>query len=625
VEDDVPGPASHLIIIEEETKRVLADPNTFSGPVLDALNHHRREAALGSIGPDMIFWADWAEFTPIVNVIFDIYKTLDEIYEALMAIWQPLIDHITKVLDSLTGGLVSELQETIAIVEGIIETAMLRLITEQVPILDFLKPHFQIHGSSSDTKDWNWLDYTHHRWTGEFNTELIRRAHASGRPELRAYAYGWLSHVTADVVGHAYVNTAVGGPYRSHWIRHFIQEKFMDTWVWGFYKSGTSMPSSVTPGTPPFAYATWPNVNGSSLHELIDLGNELPAPLRDLITDSLRATYNSRPHPTVKGTIPFLDGSHINRAYQMLVEGLEIMTSKDRAIPRPEAPSVLNDDAPPTFPTPGGGSGGDGDGGGGSFSLLALLLAILEFIKDLFEYIHDLVLWLVSQVTTPLTYPVRYALYLLQLSLYEIYRAFRWALALTGFAYPDPDQLFHPLAQQFVNPFGAVQAMPRRENPVEMDRALMFPGDCATPQPQPTVCLEPAAATSGPYTRWPRNYPFWFIEGEPLNPVIVEALTAATTPQQTIQIAKNLFPNPPSITAGGPAYSGSLGNALDLYHRYAARIAQDGGGANGLNLPDWNLDADRGYGFKCWSLLGGAQALEPPAATGVAVTYAVPT
>jgi hypothetical protein len=38
----------------------------------------------------MLFWADWG--TPIVNVIFDVYKTLDEIYETLAAIWQPIGD-----------------------------------------------------------------------------------------------------------------------------------------------------------------------------------------------------------------------------------------------------------------------------------------------------------------------------------------------------------------------------------------------------------------------------------------------------------------------------------------------------------------------------------------------------
>ena len=275
----------------------------------------------------------------------------------------------------------------------------------------------------------------------------------------------------------------------------------MDTWVWGFYHTpGVTMPGSVVPGTIPFAYETWTNVNGASLHNLIDLGDDMPTSLQKTIAQALNDVYFPKRHPNVGGTIPFLKEEHVNRAYQMLVVGLEIMTSKERFLARPQPPSVFNDDAPPTFPVPGGGSGsGSGGSSGGSFSLAALLWAILDYIKDLFEYLTDLALWLVSQVTFPLTYPIRYALYLMQLGLYEIYRQFRWALSLSGFAFPDPDQLFNPLAQQFINPATDVQSMPRREFPIEQDHCLFFPAGC--PIPQSPGCVEPVAATSGPYTR----------------------------------------------------------------------------------------------------------------------------
>jgi hypothetical protein len=601
----MPGPASHLAIIALQTSKIQANPAAF-GPVHTALVNHNQHAALGSMGPDMLFWADWAEYTPIVNTIFDIYKTLDEVYEALAAIWKPIDDAIDKVINTLTGGLANEIQETLNLVEGIIVSALTNLITQQIDILEFLKPDMQRNGSASGTKDWNWLDYTHHRWTGLFGKRLVALANESGDPALRAYAYGWISHVTADVVGHAYVNTAVGGPYRSHWQRHFIQEKFMDTWVWGFYNpGGIVMPTSVTPGQIPFDYTKFNNVNGASLHKQIDLGSDLPNNLQQLIVRALRDVYLNRNPPNVKGTIPFLEEEHVNRAYQMLFTGLEIMTAKERFLDRPEPPSVFNDDAPPTFPVPGGGSGG-GTGGssGGSFSLLALLLAILEFIVDLFEYLHDLVLWLVSQVTFPLTYPVRYALYLLQLGLYDIYRQYRWALSLSGYAFPDPDQLSHPLAQQFINPFGLVVDTPRREFPIEQDQCLFYPGSGT----------EGYLVSPGPYTRWPLNYPFWFIEGEPSNLDVEKALSNAPTPEATDAITTNLFPIQ-AATMGIP-YNGSLGSAVDFYLRRATEIANAGGGDQGLLLPNWNLDADRGYGSLCWEVVpdgsGNDTQLEPP-------------
>lgn len=621
----MPGPASHLTLIELQTIRAQNDPQSYSGPVLDALTNHKRFAALGSIGPDMIFWADWAEYTPYVNALFDIYKTLDEIYEELAAIWKPIGDAIDKVMNTLTGGLAGEIGETVALLKGIIETALLKLITEQVDIFALLKPDMQTNGAQSriasggNFDGWNWLDYTHHRWTGEFGRALVKNAHSSGDPAMRAYALGWLSHVTADVVGHPYVNTAVGGPYRSHWQRHFIQEKMMDTWVWGFYHtSGVSMPASVLPGEIPFDYATWTNVNGASLHARIDLGDDMPSSLQNLIVKSLSDVYKLKSHPNVKQTIPFLQQQHINRAYQMLVEGLELMTGKDRYLPRPHPPSFFNDAAPPTFPTPGGGSGsGSGGSSGGSFSLLSLLAAILEYIRDMFEYINDLLLWLGSQVTFPLTYPVRYGLYLLQLALYDVYRQYRWALCLAGYAFPDPDQLFNPLVQPFINPLVAVTTLPRREFPDEQDNSLHFPSGCGVPpNQQSSPCQEPPTATSGPYTRFPLNYPFWFIEGEPSDPHVEEALAAAQTPDETMRITRGLFPSPT-----GAAYNGSLGSAIDFFLRRAREIALDGGGATKLDLPDWNLDGDRGYGFKCWQISAGP--LEPPPGGGVNITYAV--
>lgn len=620
----MPGPASHLTIVELQTIRAQATPQNFAGPVLDALTNHRKHAALGAIGPDMIFWADWGEYTPVVNAIFDIYKTIDEVYEELAALWKPIEDAIDKVVNTLTGGLAGEISDTVALLKGIIETALIKLITEQIDILAILKPDMQVLGAQSKVTNWNWLDYTHHRWTGQFGKALVRRAHQSNDRALRAYALGWLSHITADVVGHPYVNTAVGGPYRSHWQRHFIQEKFMDTWVWGFYHTpGVSMPAAALPGEIPFDYASWTNVNGSGLHKLIDLGDDMPVPLQNLIAQALNDVYLPKSHPNVKGTIPFLQQQHINRAYQMLVQGLELMTAKERFLPRPEPPSVFNDDAPPTFPTPGGGSGtGSGGSSGGSFSLLSLLLAILDFIRDLFEYLADLALWLVSQATFPLTYPVRYALYLLQLGLYEIYRQYRWALCLSGYAFPDPDQLFNPLAQQFINPLVAVQVMPRREFPKEQDHCLFFPAGCVI-SPQAPGCVEVEPATSGPYTRFPLNYPFWFIEGEPSNPDIEQALANASSPERTIELARNLFPSSTPAVAPLP-YSGSLGSAIDFFLRRAREIALGAGGDALLNLPDWNLDGDRGYGFKCWQIT--ADALEPPPgapAPGVKTTYNV--
>ena len=223
-------------------------------------------------------------------------------------------------------------EETLDLLNGLIQNAIITLITDQLDVYAFLHPNFQKFGSVSKVDDWNWLDYTHHRWTGDFATALVRRAHQSNDPALRAYALGWMSHVTADVVGHPYVNTAVGGPARSHWQRHFIQEKFMDTWVWGFYHTaGVTMPGSVSPGEIPFATRRGPTSTDRGLHNLIDLGDDMPTRCKRRSRRRSNDVYFPSVIRTSGGTIPFLKEEHVNRAYQMLVVGLEVMTSKERS------------------------------------------------------------------------------------------------------------------------------------------------------------------------------------------------------------------------------------------------------------------------------------------------------
>lgn len=599
----MPGPAAHLSIIELQMKRTLADPNLY-GTVGKAINTHPEQARFGSIGPDMLFWADWSEYTPIVNAIFDVYNTLDEIYEKLAALWEPIGKAIDKVENALTGGLAQSVQDTVALVGGIINTAMLDLLTSKLDYWQTLKPKFQIHAPKFPESGWNWLDYTHHRATGAFNKRLIENANASGDAAQRAYAYGWMSHITADLVGHAYVNQAVGGPWRTHFQRHHLQENFMDVWTWGFYHTpGVSMPSSAPSAGLPFQYANFTNVGTADFHKLIDMGDDLPDPLLTLIAQTLEDVYKPLPHPTVIG---FLGKDEVNRAYQMQKLAFEIMTGKDRHLGPPHPPQVFGDYELPTYPGQGGsGSSGGGGGGGGGFSLSSLLAAIWQFIKDTLSYLADLALWLISKITSPLTYPLRYALYLVQLGLYAVYRAFRWALVISGYVYPEPDQLADPFAQQFINPSPAlIMNAPRLEFPLERDHS----------QDYPLSGVEFPDTLPGPYGHHNLNYPYWFIEGEPGDPDLERKLAEATTPAQTADITGRFRSN----VEGKDHYRAGLGSAVDVYLRRAAELHAAGGKTSGLLLPDWNIDADRGYAFKCWV---ATDKLEPLPASGVQVEY----
>jgi hypothetical protein len=196
------------------------------------------------------------------------------------------------------------------------------------------------------------------------------------------------------------------------------------------------------------------------------------------------------------------------------------------------------------------------------------------------------------------------------------YRAYRWALVISFYIYPDADQLAEGLAQQFINPTGIVAAYPHVEWPPYLSSPPPAPyfNDCGERENclfYPNDLSEGLLSTPGPYSHGTLNYPYWFIEGEPPNLAVEQTLMLAQDPQTTLNATNGLR-------------RGGLGNAVDFFLRRAQDIAANGGGAAKLarNLPDWNLDSDRGYGFKCWRRTG---ALEPPvplpANWSVNVTY----
>ena len=72
------------------------------------------------------------------------------------------------------------------------------------------------------------------------------------------------------------MNLSVGGPWRTHYQRHHIQENFMDVWTYGFYNSGAVMPTISSTEDIPFPYWMWKNLNSAGIHQKIDFGDDLP-------------------------------------------------------------------------------------------------------------------------------------------------------------------------------------------------------------------------------------------------------------------------------------------------------------------------------------------------------------
>lgn len=260
---------------------VIADKLAESMPELEAiLQTPVNQAAyhLGAVGPDMFYYL-YDNFDPspaippeLVDFVIDAYKQIiefrevyEEIKERFEAPEADLQDWFTGGLKPLLEQLTAEGQETLKKAVAItIGTGTITIpnpfagmgiagvpsdpeiiVGWQGPINWWLRtfghpyggdpPFKQLPSTTATNDDWTgyetrwwWVDVLHYRRTGQFAAQLLKDADTD---LLKAYAHGYFTHVAGDVVGHAYVNALVGGPYRTNVIRHLVMENIMDTWV----------------------------------------------------------------------------------------------------------------------------------------------------------------------------------------------------------------------------------------------------------------------------------------------------------------------------------------------------------------------------------------------------------
>ena len=111
---------------------------------------------------------------------------------------------------------------------------------------------------------WTGRDFLTWKRTGKFATALMR---AAGDDRQRAYALGWQVSYATQLSMSGYVISAVGSVYRTHWWRHRWVSNFIDSWVWGFYDQD-GLPAG-QPADGPFSSRRAPC--DARLHEWIDV------------------------------------------------------------------------------------------------------------------------------------------------------------------------------------------------------------------------------------------------------------------------------------------------------------------------------------------------------------------
>jgi hypothetical protein len=398
------------------------------------------------------------------------------------------------------------------------------------------------------------------------------------------------------------------------------------------------------------AYDTSDSAAGAKQrHDFFDLDTlDLPDDLCDLIIKTMEQVYGDA-DPKILNWDPSqfsdLDSSGnptgrpsrlaLQNTFKLLYMYVKKTSTGGYAPRKPTAPPVFNDHTPPAPPGSSSGVNDDpsrgGDPSDDSWNLLDLFLALLSFLA----WLAELGVWLATLPAAILadlaTWPLRELLYEFAVEpLWSLYIAARKPLVMQGFLVPKSEEIMQSLVELGVSPDGPLadlaaalnspdgfataplpfdeksgtdRAYPRAvvtdpQSVAEQILGYLLPDpSCGQPEapseylrpwkyPEQdnagdTVGWEAGLTASGPWTqgqdaRVLMNH----IPGDPTARIAYEK---AHTPDETDQVSTAQLP-------GGH----HLGDPVD-YGTYVVSKLTSGG-----QMPDFNLDADRGYAYHCW-------------------------
>jgi len=578
------------ILISDETKAKLGDPGY--------LRRNIEAYHLGAIGPDLALLVfDRAGMEILLDEIVSVYETIHGIKEQLSEAAQKIQGPAEEMADWLTAGLSTQLTELISLsfqaLKTSIEITMLPGTSTEVPnpfagmdipgmpngntipiqatdlsrlLRNFGHPYsndppFITPQPPGSYDNWWWVDLLHYRRTGVFAQKLLSTARGD---VLKAYATGYMTHVAGDICGHPFVNGVVGGPYRTHALRHLVIENLLDAWIWNHYTNG--------------------DLTKSKLHEQIDVGDQIGAIVKHL-RKTMKAVYTDHgivPH-LLPGSLP--SEADLKRAYDLMRTLLALSTDIDlqRPTPPPASPGAVIREVVNHV------SGSfwniteqfDSDNSWWEW-LLAPFLAGAWALVTLFE-IATIPAEVIARMAAG---DLRWLIYLIELALYELASDLRWQLVLGGWGKPSTDDLGRAYAQVcFRVPtqrtgLAGMRCYPQRA--VDHNTPGFWLAD---PGFSHLTVERSGLASRGteccPYAKAP---PFadTFMSTNPydmLHNAILRRFAVADTPDKTLDSER------------ATCQSSQLGNAPD----FAVMLI------NGqYPLGSFDLDADMGYGFQSW-------------------------
>lgn len=353
----MPGIATHFTILSL-TISELKKPT--SGPALNniaiILEDNIEYAHFGVLGPNIgDFLPATSEGTtnPFPNNYGGIWQTILRFMGGDLGLYQTLTDideFIEKLRIIIRDEDLDELQElkNTRKIEKILETlqnltqlmsGLRDLVIELTEsIANGLRP--KVSTSSPEIpvpefSEWEIRNLLHWKKTGAFTTQLIQDAQQRGDNRLLAYAYGYLIGYTAEIAGSSFVNSIVGGPSRTQWWRQRFVENYIDSWVYGYYSSAATIENDI----PQPSYAEWSNLCSASLHKQLAIVNldfpnlmhtikingtvpsVLPSEFSDFWTTAFQQTYGG------SSLINSINEPQLNKAFVLINLVLWFQTS----------------------------------------------------------------------------------------------------------------------------------------------------------------------------------------------------------------------------------------------------------------------------------------------------------
>jgi hypothetical protein len=644
----VPNLAFHIETLDLVTKQLLAvgDPK---GTLL-ANPNNQPFAALGALGPDLLRYAPPSQ--KLADALDSLVKTgqqvttlpsdlLLELFlnplgaaysvvfrELVVPLW-PVLDQIKAFLDKADA--VAAAEDKIAAVElatevpGIINQAtglkntLPQTVTNLVPVIGqiialppWLQQNMAFPLAPSDPKANRLSEFLRWHKSGAFAAALVKLAKT---PAQQAYALGWLVHYAGSITGEPFINNIAGGPYRTHWWRNRLAGNFVDAWTFGFVQSGAQMMGDNP--TPP--YDSWTplctanlqhrfNVTGladtppidvpefvkaAAVGKLGTLPGNVPQDIADLFMKAIAATYPAGTQPLAGFSAEQFKDSVIGAlaVYWFMTSGRGPLGLDPIGVPPClAAPQWISSGSAPSPQQAGLNTGG---------AVCAAILAILALLMFALGDIPGGLAALAAAVNAPIIDwgTVRCNLFWIRKMLVDAESSLREMIVTAGLAYPIPRKL------GVLDPNGNT-----------------IPAADKTPVPGGVALCRTNAMSAAVFA--PATYPHLMDASNPQAPAAdlnfnSFPMVGGEAPATPEQIAAGKYPdvvlNGSGLQNGGLMTDGvfpsrnkffgdAVSNALDVLAKVSA----------GTPPPDYNLDGDRGYGWKGWHPAAGSFPTAPP-------------